>query len=250
MAALIALFAPAAAAGEPAMQIGAQAPPLVLASGDGRRAAIEQALGMALGLTKVRRPVLRPPSLSAHSPSAPTATVSRGRLCNLKTLRGARLAPIRPARRGCGLAEPVKITALAGIRLSRPAIVDCPTARALERWLRKGAIPQIGRRGGGLVGIDVIASYSCRTRNNRPGAKISEHGRGHAVDIAAFILRDGGRISVLKDWGRGRAGRILRRIHRAACGTFGTVLGPNADRFHRNHFHLDTARYRGGAYCR
>jgi len=25
---------------------------------------------------------------------------------------------------------------------------------------------------------------------------------------------------------------------------------PNANRFHRDHFHFDTARYRSGSYCR
>jgi hypothetical protein len=28
------------------------------------------------------------------------------------------------------------------------------------------------------------------------------------------------------------------------------VLGPNANSFHRDHFHFDTARYRSGSYCR
>jgi len=37
---------------------------------------------------------------------------------------------------------------------------------------------------------------------------------------------------------------------RAACGPFGTVLGPESNRFHRDHFHFDTARYRSGSYCR
>ena len=32
---------------------------------------------------------------------------------------------------------------------------------------------------------------------------------------------------------------FLRRIHRGACGTFSTVLGPEANEEHRNHLHLD-----------
>jgi hypothetical protein len=42
----------------------------------------------------------------------------------------------------------------------------------------------------------------------------------------------------------------MRRMHRGACGPFGTVLGPEADRYHQDHFHFDTARYRSGSYCR
>jgi hypothetical protein len=39
-------------------------------------------------------------------------------------------------------------------------------------------------------------------------------------------------------------------MHRAACGTFGTTLGPGSDGMHEDHFHYDTARHRNGAYCR
>ena len=34
---------------------------------------------------------------------------------------------------------------------------------------------------------------------------------------------------------------FLRRLHKGACGTFGTVLGPDANEAHRNHFHFDLA---------
>jgi len=63
-------------------------------------------------------------------------------------------------------------------------------------------------------------------------------------------LKSGQEITVLTDWGRGDRGRALRQMWRAACGPFGTVLGPEANRFHRDHFHFDTARYRSGSYCR
>ncbi len=110
--------------------------------------------------------------------------------------------------------------------------------------------PAVKRRGGGVVSIRVAAHYACRTRNSQPGAKISEHGRGRAIDIAAFTLRNGSTISVLDGWGKRRDGKVLRRMHKAACGPFGTVLGPDANRFHRDHFHFDTARYRSGSYCK
>lgn len=57
-------------------------------------------------------------------------------------------------------------------------------------------------------------------------------------------------ITVAQGWGSRAGGPILERIHRAACGPFGTVLGPRSDRFHQDHIHVDTARNRGGAYCR
>ena len=100
-----------------------------------------------------------------------------------------------------------------------------------------------------MVKLQVAASYACRPRNNQKGNRISEHGKGHAIDVAAIVLENGQVISVLSDWGKGRGGKILKAVHRAACGTFSTVLGPGSDRFHRDHLHLDTARGRS-PYCR
>ncbi|MEM6341348.1 MAG: extensin family protein, partial [Pseudomonadota bacterium] len=73
---------------------------------------------------------------------------------------------------------------------------------------------------------------------------------GRAIDISAFYLRDGTEVSVLTGWNARSTSRAMRQMHRAACGPFGTVLGPESDRFHRDHFHFDTAQHRGGAYCR
>jgi hypothetical protein len=43
--------------------------------------------------------------------------------------------------------------------------------------------------------------------------------------------------------------QFLREIHAKACGIFGTVLGPEANEAHRNHFHLDMAKRRRSSYC-
>jgi hypothetical protein len=42
---------------------------------------------------------------------------------------------------------------------------------------------------------------------------------------------------------------FLRRLHRGACGTFGTVLGPEANEAHRDHFHFDLAARKRNAFC-
>ena len=46
-----------------------------------------------------------------------------------------------------------------------------------------------------------------------------------------------------------KKGEFLRAIHSAACKHFGTVLGPEANEAHRNHFHLDMAERRRGNFC-
>jgi len=177
--------------------------------------------------------------------------VSRaGELCGVPGLEGTVSGLIPDPVAGCGVERAVRLEAVHGVRLSQPATLDCPTARSLGHWVSESAKPEVGRMGGGLSGLRVAAHYVCRTRNHRPGARISEHGKGRAIDIAALQLRDGSEISVLEDWGQGPKGRVLRRVHRDACGPFRTVPGPASDRFHRDHFHFDTARHRGGPYCR
>lgn len=44
--------------------------------------------------------------------------------------------------------------------------------------------------------------------------------------------------------------RFLREAHSSACRIFGTVLGPEANKAHLNHFHIDLAERNRGNYCR
>ncbi|OOY23881.1 extensin family protein [Thioclava sediminum] len=161
-------------------------------------------------------------------------------------LEGAHIAPIDGPGR-CGIADPVQITSVSGIRLTSPARVNCSAAKSFKRWVDRGIKPAVGRRGGGIEAIRIAASYSCRSRNSQPGAKLSEHAKGNAIDVSGVVLRNGETLTVLKDW---RKGRVIKRMHKSACGPFGTVLGPKSDRFHQDHIHVDVASYRGGVYCR
>jgi hypothetical protein len=43
--------------------------------------------------------------------------------------------------------------------------------------------------------------------------------------------------------------RFLKDIHESACKVFGTVLGPEANNAHKNHFHLDMAQRNRGNFC-
>ncbi len=174
-----------------------------------------------------------------------------GKVCRNKRLIGKEVPPVPGKLRGCGIKKnAIKLYEVDGVKLSTPAVMTCDTAKALEKWVEKGLKKSVRSFGGGAKEIKVAAGYSCRTRNNRPGAKISEHGKGNAIDISAVTLKNGESISVLKDWNNGKKGRILKKMHKQACGPFGTVLGPNADRYHRDHFHFDVAKHRGGSYCR
>jgi hypothetical protein len=175
---------------------------------------------------------------------------AEGAVCGSRAIRGRAIPPIAGRVRGCGVRSPVKVSSVSGVRLTQAAIMDCNTARALKTWVDDAVKPEVGRLGGGVEALKVAAHYVCRTRNHQPGAKISEHGKGKAIDISAIVLRNGVELTVLKGWRDRVHGRILQRLHAGACGPFGTVLGPESDRFHQDHFHFDTASHRGGPYCR
>ena len=194
------------------------------------------------------RPTLRPGAIVERA-MARRAERQRGQVCGDPDLQGDVVGFVPGRINGCGISEAVRLRSVSGVTLSQSSLMDCNTAKALKRWTEQGAKPALRGTGGGLASYRVAAHYACRTRNNRPGARISEHGKGRAIDISGFQLKDGTSLTVLNDW-NSRHRRALRQMHKAACGPFGTVLGPNSDRFHRDHFHFDTARYRSGPYCR
>jgi hypothetical protein len=213
----------------------------------------------APGLPTSLRPTPRPENLrrrhvvAAMVPVQPDPGVIFGRkgsLCGVDAIKGTTLSPIGGKLKGCGIPDPVQVTSVQGVALSTPAVTDCTTAKALNAWVKGAVLPRVGKLGGGVARLEVAASYSCRPRNNQAGAKLSEHGRGHAIDISGITLKNGVTISVLKGWADRTHGAMMKALHKAACGPFGTVLGPASDGFHRDHFHLDTARYRSGSYCR
>lgn len=174
---------------------------------------------------------------------------SRGSVCGDPTIKGEVVGQL-PGPGGCGVVSAVSVRSVGGIVLSQPSVMECNTARTLRHWVSRDMTPAVGKMGGGVSGLRVAAHYACRTRNHRPGARLSEHAKGKAIDIAAIQLRDGSEISVLNDWDNGKKGRVLRKLHSSACGPFGTVLGPESDVHHRDHFHFDTAEHGYGPYCR
>ena len=108
----------------------------------------------------------------------------------------------------------------------------------------------------GLLVLSVLlpcsfAAFFYRALSNLLFGEGGRHAKGNALDIGGFVLKDGTTMSVLKGWRSRAHGSTLKRMHKKACGPFKTVLGPNANRFHQDHFHFDVAKHRGGGtYCR
>ena len=97
--------------------------------------------------------------------------------------------------------------------------------------------------GARVVEIKQISAYSCRGMNGNPNAHISEHAFGNALDIAAFTLADGRRISVETGWkGMPEEQGFLHDVQASACREFTTVLAPGSNVDHYNHIHVDLMR--------
>ena len=201
------------------------------------------------GLFRSVRPLFRSRKVEKEARAAQKLR-EKGAICGDVALQGEFVGRVSGKIRGCGIEDAVRVRSVSGVALSTGAVMDCGTANALKTWMDNAAKPSLARAGGGLTRIKVAAHYACRTRNNQKGAKLSEHGKGRAIDISGFTLADGTQISVLQGWNNRSYSKALRQMHKGACGPFGTVLGPNANKFHRDHFHFDTARYRSGSYCR
>jgi hypothetical protein len=192
---------------------------------------------------------------AAQSPAVqeapPTAAVSA---CSKRLREIAEFTPL-PDRAGpgeCGASDRVQLDAVhmpdgSRVKITPAATLRCAMAESIAEWVRADLGKAASDHGSPLRAMMTATSYDCRPRNGIKGAKISEHGRGNAVDIAGLKLANG----TVIDLTRPEASKELRDKARAgACSRFTTVLGPGADAHHENHIHVDLAvRSRGYRMC-
>jgi hypothetical protein len=128
------------------------------------------------------------------------------------------------------------------------ATLACPMVSQLDLWIANAVQPAAMRWFGQPVAeIRQISAYSCRGMNGNPRARISEHAFGNALDVSAFTLADGRRVTVKNGWrGLPEERGFLRDVHAAACEQFTTVLGPGSNIYHYDHLHFDLMRRASG----
>ena len=198
-----------------------------------------------------------------------------------ETLHDIRLdfEPLPPIKQGlCGTPAPILVRSVGvdpAVEIDPPATVSCDLAKALSDWIER-----IQPEAEDLLGSPVVqlraSSYACRNVYNRANSRLSQHALANALDLAGFVLASGERITVMGDWKdktarSGADGRspillanasvsfqslltsqlkseFVQAAHENACRVFGTVLGPRANKAHRDHFHLDM-RERQDSLC-
>jgi hypothetical protein len=129
---------------------------------------------------------------------------------------------------------------------------SCPVMAGLAVWQWQVVGPAAQRLfGANVSSLEHYGSHACRRLYGRSAGGWSEHATADAIDIAAFVLSDGTRISVLDDWEEeGPKAEFLREVRDGACRLFSTVLSPDYNAQHANHLHLDQAERMGWRACR
>lgn len=198
-------------------------------------------------------PVIRPRPGGPITLTGPTPRDTQQCYADLSAA-GIRFSPLpdRDYGSGCVVLGAVQLLDI-GVPVSGLKAIRCPAARAMVGWIRYGVRPAARQLlGSDVVRIDSFGTYACRGivgGGARSAGRVSEHGLANAVDIAAFVLADGRRVSIERDWSGDDADRreFLRVIQRSACKRFVTTLTPDYNAAHYNHLHLDMG---GRPLCR
>ena len=147
--------------------------------------------------------------------------------------------------RQCGAQSPLEVTGVLAngrmVPVSGGVITDCGMASAMPEWISAVDSYLKARENTQVSEVIVGTSYMCRNVNNASDGNLSFHSFADAVDVTGLRLEDGRTVTVEGDWADplSSEGRLLRYAHDAACSQFTTVLGPEANALHHDHFHVD-----------
>jgi hypothetical protein len=187
-----------------------------------------------------------PPAAVLPSPETLACYERLGRIAQFTPL------PIRVEPAQCARFDMVRLDRVVmpegkPVAITPPASLQCSMAEAVAEWVRDDVAPSVAELGAPLAAITGYDSYECRPRNNIAGGKLSEHGKGNAIDVGAVKLGNGGIFSLTDPL---VSKPFRERMRAATCARFTTVLGPGSDGYHNDHIHLDLAeRSRGYRIC-
>ncbi|WP_293317893.1 extensin family protein [Phenylobacterium sp.] len=92
--------------------------------------------------------------------------------------------------------------------------------------------------------VEHYGVFACRNVYGRSEGRRSEHASANALDVAAIVLEDGQRLSVVGDFtDENDAGTLMRAARTGACDYFRAVLSPDYNAAHADHLHLDFGRF-------
>lgn len=176
----------------------------------------------------------------------PEACASLLSQANQKAL--IRTQPVADSAGACPLHNMVRVRDFGPVSLNSSFLASCPLALSSALFVIQQARPLTRTwTGSELVRIEHLGSYACRNIYHRPDARRSEHATAEALDISAFRLANGERVTILHGWRSTKTQPWLQALLTASCGYYGNGLGPEYNAAHANHFHLGM---RGFGLCR
>ncbi len=139
----------------------------------------------------------------------------------------------------CGGEHHLRVRELGRTTLSSPATLSCPLLVSLNQFDSSTLQPLAKTHfAQPVAAIAHVGGYACRGVRGNPEIP-SQHAFANALDITEFTLADGTAISVSQHWhAPGPAGRFLRQVASGAGRHFTTVLTPDYDSRHADHFHF------------
>ncbi|WP_439568497.1 extensin-like domain-containing protein [Sphingopyxis sp.] len=153
----------------------------------------------------------------------------------------------------CRASQRMVLTGDKFVPTTRPANAapGCAVTVAMALWNRDVVQPLAQKHfGQRVVALENLGSYNCRKIAGQQAQ--SQHSTANAIDISAFILADGTRIALINDWDDADVRReFLHEVRDGSCDLFSTVLSPDYNQAHADHFHFDMAdRTAGWSVCR
>ena len=123
----------------------------------------------------------------------------------------------------CSISNAVRITKFRATKISSPLLMNCRAALKTAQWLE--AIE--------ATNIEHMGTYNCRKQTG--SGLVSEHSFANAIDISEI---NGANLT--RDWRKGNAkSEYLLSAQQRACDYFNNVVGPDDNKAHEDHFHLD-----------
>jgi hypothetical protein len=145
----------------------------------------------------------------------------------------------------CEFRNVVRVTS-SSVAYSSGFVASCPLAVGLALFERHALQPAaeaaFGQR---VTTVTHLGTYACRNVYGRESGRRSQHASANAIDLAGFRLAGGKTVTLQRDWrGDGAEAAFLRDLRQRACTIFPTLLGPDYNAAHHDHFHLDMGGFR------
>ncbi|GEO15043.1 extensin family protein [Microvirga aerophila] len=153
----------------------------------------------------------------------------------------------RPAvqENACSIKGPVLVSSLPDdVAVSPASLMTCSAAESLAKWTREVLLAEADRHFQTKpTKILIGTSYQCR--NQRSGAKLSEHAFGNGLDIMGFEFAKRSALTIGTHADGSPEAAFQAAVRAGACPIFTTVLGPGSDAAHGDHLHVDMRERKG-----